>query len=85
MSSICVRAGVLAVAFIAAGSALAQGSADIPRMADGKPDLSGIWWTGGDLGSAGFGQSTGGGRRSGGRRRRRPWSTRTRWGWYTGT
>lgn len=66
MSSICVRAGVLAVAFIAAGSALAQGSADIPRMADGKPDLSGIWWTGGDLGSAGFGQSTGGGRRGGG-------------------
>lgn len=23
-------------------------------MADGKPDLSGVWWTGGDLGSPGF-------------------------------
>jgi hypothetical protein len=55
-------AGIVALALVAAGSATAQQSGDVPRMADGKPDLSGIWWTGGDLGSATYGSSTGGGR-----------------------
>ncbi len=36
-----------------------------PRMADGHPDLSGVWWRGGDIGGRGFGG--GGGAQAGGR------------------
>lgn len=41
-------------------SSIAQDSTEIPRMADGHPDLSGVWWTGGDLGSPGFNTSRAG-------------------------
>jgi hypothetical protein len=53
-------AKVLAAACLlvaACSLAQAQDVNDIPRMADGHPDLSGVWWTGGDLGSAGYNTS----------------------------
>jgi hypothetical protein len=39
-----------------------EGAADatIPRLADGHPDLSGVWWSGADVGGRGFGQGVGG-------------------------
>jgi hypothetical protein len=38
------------------GVAVAQdeGSGAVPRLADGHPDLSGVWWSGGDVGGPGF-------------------------------
>jgi hypothetical protein len=47
---------IMSVAVIATVNA--QEGSEIPRMSDGKPDLSGVWWTGGDLGSAGYGSTT---------------------------
>src|SRR4051812_41319245 len=43
----------------AAVPAKAATAGAVPRMADGRPDLSGVWWTGGDVGGAQFGQSNG--------------------------
>jgi len=69
MSNIRINAAAVATAACLtmglAGSASAQSGGEIPRMSDGHPDMSGIWWTGGDLGSPGFnsaGRSGGGGR-----------------------
>jgi hypothetical protein len=36
-----------------------------PRMSDGRPDLSGVWWTGGDVGGRGYGGGRGRGGRGG--------------------
>jgi hypothetical protein len=38
----------------ASPNAAAAGAGDVPRMADGHPDLSGVWWGGGDVGGPGF-------------------------------
>jgi hypothetical protein len=47
-----------------AGAAPASVVEPAPRMPDGRPDLSGVWWTGGDVGGRGFagGRGRGGGR-----------------------
>jgi hypothetical protein len=44
----------------AAATADTSAAGPIPRMADGHPDLSGVWWSGGDIGGAGFGGGRGG-------------------------
>jgi hypothetical protein len=36
-----------------------------PRTPDGRPDLSGVWWTGGDVGGRGYGGGRGRGARGG--------------------
>ena len=43
-------------------SAFSQGTA-VPRMADGHPDLSGVWWKGGDIGGRGLNLATASGAR----------------------
>lgn len=53
-------AGILAISCVAVllgGRAAAQEGTEgsIPRMADGHPDLSGVWWGGADVGGPGFG------------------------------
>ena len=45
--------------------AAAPATGEIPRLANGKPDLTGVWWGGADVGGPGFGRG-GGGRRGGG-------------------
>jgi hypothetical protein len=42
-----------------APAASAAAAEPAPRMADGRPDLSGVWWTGGDVGGRGYGGGRG--------------------------
>jgi hypothetical protein len=50
-----------------AGAPPAAPAEPAPRLADGRPDLSGVWWTGGDVGGRGYGSSSGGRGRGRGR------------------
>lgn len=56
----CARAAVLtallgSATFIGGSTAAQETEAGpVPRMADGHPDLSGVWWGGGDIGGPGF-------------------------------
>jgi len=54
-----LRAGIALVTALVINGHVAAQNGPAPRMADGHPDLSGIWWTGGDLGSPGYGKVTG--------------------------
>jgi hypothetical protein len=49
----------------AAAPAPAAAAEPTPKMSDGKPDLSGVWWTGGDVGGRGYGGGRGRGARGG--------------------
>lgn len=49
-----IRFALASIALAAAGNLNAQSGGDVPRMANGKPDLSGVWWGGGDVGGPGF-------------------------------
>lgn len=63
---------VLAAALSLTGQTNASGTAKTaaaangpaPRMPDGHPDLSGVWWRGADIGRLAFGPADGGGRGS---------------------
>lgn len=58
MKHISARGAIAAAALcsmpLGTGSVSAQESDNVPRMADGHPDLSGVWWGGGDIGGPGF-------------------------------
>src|SRR5262249_17199508 len=68
-----VTVALLAAAIPATLSA--QAAEPAPKLGDGHPDLSGVWWTGGDVGGRGYNSSRAGG--SGGGRGAAPPQTFT--------
>src|SRR5215470_41533 len=55
-----VSVAVVALLALAIPATLnAQTAERAPKMADGHPDLSGVWWTGGDVGGRGYNTSRG--------------------------
>ena len=53
-----IKCAVLTASAVFTLNTFATEAVPVPRMSDGKPDLSGVWWTGGDLGSEGYGSTT---------------------------
>jgi len=47
-------ARLIAAAALTSVAAAASAQDSVPRMSNGKPDLSGVWWGGGDVGGPGF-------------------------------
>ena len=52
-----IALGVFAVTLGLPASAQGPSAGAVPRMSDGRPDLSGVWWGGGDVGGPGFGSA----------------------------
>ena len=48
------QTAVRALALLLASACLPLAAAPVPRLADGHPDLSGVWWGGADVGGRGF-------------------------------
>ena len=44
---------VTGASFAQAGGEKTPAAAAVPRLADGHPDLSGVWWGGADVGARG--------------------------------
>ena len=68
MASLVVTAqqrGAPPAAAPAAATPAAAPAEPAPKMPDGHPDLSGVWWTGGDVGNRGYGGGRGGRGRGG--------------------
>jgi len=50
-----VALGICAITLGVPTAAQGPSTGAVPRMSDGHPDLSGVWWGGGDVGGPGFG------------------------------
>lgn len=64
-AAIVIGLGLLEPAAAQSAAARPGGDDPVPRLPDGKPDLSGVWWGGGDVGGPGFGARARGGAQGG--------------------
>ena len=65
LATLITTAAVFALVWSAPARVGVGAQAAVPRMADGHPDLSGVWWGGGDVGAAGGRGPVGRGARGG--------------------